>query len=353
MSESLRDQLTANLDAIEPAETAPVEQAPSEPAAQVTPEPVEAKPGRTAGRERDASGRLMPGAAKKEEAPQEPVTAPIEAAPVKQRPPRPSTWKKDYWGHWDQIDPSLAEYLVQREGEFAKGVSTYKQEWESAKPLIEAMAPFQQVLQQHNIQPAQWISNLGNAHQKLAMGSPQEKLGMFVKLAQDYQVPLDGLFTQGQDGKVYLNANLQAPQQPQMSQSEIDRILESKLTQWEIARELQAFQSNKEKYPHYEVVRETMAGLLQAGLATDLASAYEAALRHPRHSDIFDTEQRLARETEEKRVAEEKRKQAEAARRNTVSVRGATPTASPSGSGAKGLRNQLSEAFDAVTVGRV
>lgn len=360
MSESLRDQLAANLENLDLAPAPePTEQAPevtAEPAVEVTPEPVDEKPGRTAGRERDEKGRLLPGPAKRDsapasekaDAPTQPLPQGPEAAPVADRPPRPSTWKKDYWEHWDKIDPKLAQYLVQRESEFAKGVSTYKQEWDNAKPLIDAIAPFRQVLEQNGVQPAQWITNLGNAHQRLAMGSPQEKAAMFVKLAQDYQVPLQSLFTQGPDGGVYLNTqhlqNMPAAQQPQ--QPDVRKMVSELLQEERAQAELRAFASNQQQYPHFEAVRETMAGLLQAGLADDLASAYQAALRHPRHADIYETEQRLAREAEEKRVAEERQKAAQVARRNTVSVRSATPTAGATSSGGKGLRDQLSEAFD-------
>jgi len=39
------------------------------------------------------------------------------------------------------------------------------------------------LLQENNIAPQQWISNLGTAHKTLALGSPQEKLQMFAQLA--------------------------------------------------------------------------------------------------------------------------------------------------------------------------
>ena len=70
-------------------------------------------------RARDEKGRFAKGE-------QQPAQAQQPAAPVvKARPPVPSTWKKEHRGHWDNIDPALAEYLVQRESEFASGVSTY------------------------------------------------------------------------------------------------------------------------------------------------------------------------------------------------------------------------------------
>ena len=65
---------------------------------------------------------------------------------------RPTTWKKEYLPIWDkltageQLTPEeslkLAEYSNQRESEYKKGVSTYKQEADNAKSLVEAIAPF-------------------------------------------------------------------------------------------------------------------------------------------------------------------------------------------------------------------
>src|SRR5687767_6578215 len=102
MSETLRDQLIAARDQVvgtdAPAETTPAETTPApaqEQQAQETP-----KPGRTAGRERDASGKLLPGPAKRDTgqvAPQGATAAPAAPPPAaKPRPSYPSTWKRDY-----------------------------------------------------------------------------------------------------------------------------------------------------------------------------------------------------------------------------------------------------------------
>ena len=42
--------------------------------------------------------------------------------------------------------------------------------------------------------------------------------------------------------------------------------------------EIQKFSSNVDKYPHFELVREEMAQLLEQGKAQDLKSAYERAV---------------------------------------------------------------------------
>lgn len=364
MAESLRDQLEASFNEVIPAET-PAEPAPpaevTPPATSETadPKPAEAtpsepeKPGRTAGRPRDSQGRLLPGPAVR---PEMPAPAPIQAQPqAKHAHPRPSSWKKDYWGFWDQLDPKLAEYINQREGEFAKGVSTYKTEYETVKPLADALQPFMPILQQNGIKPDQWITNLGNAHRQLVYGSPEQKLGMFLKLAQDYQVNLQSLFVRGQDGQVYYNPQIQAPAQQPQAQPQVDvaKLVDERISAIQSQKEIDSFMRD-ERYPHAQEVRETMAGILQAGLADDLPQAYDAALRHPKHFHLFEAQQKQQREADEKKKREEAQAAAARARANAVSPRTATPTA-PTGAtaGKKGLRDQLSENFDAVVGGRV
>ena len=371
---TLRDTITEQFDALEQAATdAPETPAPALADALTLPETPGAqdagdKPGRTAGRARDEQGRLLPG---KAERPAEiPSQLPKAATPGAATPPdaavtaaaepvqRPSSWKKEMWEHWDKLPPDVAKYINQRESEFARGVSTYRQEYESARPIVEAMHPFMPLLQQNNIEPGRWISNLGNAHKMLATGNPQEKLGMFVKLAQDYQIPLEQMFLRGQDGQVYLNQNLPMPQAPQQQAPDVERMIESKLIEKEAQQAARQFTEAKDAsgnplHPHFETVRETMSQLLAAGIAQDLESAYNAALRLPQHSQLFEQIQQQKTAQDE---AEKQRKlveQAGLARRNAVSVKSATPAAKGNAGTAKGIRGALEDAFDAHMPGRV
>ncbi len=187
--------------------------------------------------------------------------------------PRPSSWKKDYEEHWTKLDPTLQDYINQREQDYAKGVSTYKQNWDQAAPIYEAMQPFMPLLQQHNIAPQQWISNLGNAHKTLASGSADEKLQMFAKLANDYGVPLGALTGQQHDPQFSLLSQELNQIKNQWSQFQTER---EKQAQHELQTQISSFQ---EKAPYFEQVRETMAGLLQSGMAQDLQTAYDKAIR--------------------------------------------------------------------------
>ena len=117
--------------------------------------------------------------------------------------PRPSSWKKDYEEDWGKLDPRLQDYIQQREADYAKGVSTYKNQWDNAQPILEAMRQFEPTLRQNNMNPAQWIQNLGTAHQTLVYGNPEQKLQMFAQLANDYGVNL-GQLTGNKIGRAHV-----------------------------------------------------------------------------------------------------------------------------------------------------
>lgn len=342
------------VEVVEPVEPVEGVKADAPPIGEVLETP-EQKAGRTAGRARDEQGRLLPGAAVK----------PVEVAPVEPpKPPlaRPSSWKKDYEPHWNKLvngEPltpvearALAEYNLQRESEAAKGVSTYKSEWDNAKPLMDAIAPFLPELQQHNIPPAQWISNLGNAHRQLSLGDAQTKLQMFSKLAQDYGVPLQALYDP-QFAQQFVQQNLHAqPVQPQVDPRQAVREeMEAYFTKQKVTEFAQSKDtSGNPLYPHYEAVRNDMALLLEAGKAQDLSSAYKMALRLS--DDLWQSDQDAKAKSDESARLEAQRKAVQTARSNAVSPRSATPA----GTGAtskKGLRGTLEDAFDEVVQGRV
>jgi hypothetical protein len=269
----LRSALTEALSSAETVET-PVVETPV-----VQEAPIETQEARET-RERDEAGRFV---AKTGEA--APSAAPsVEPDPVEAPPQiqRPSTWKKEYWPLYDKLATGqaltpdeakrLADYTNQRENEFKGGVSTYKAEADKAKEINEAIAPFLPELQIHGIQPGQWIANLGRAHYTLAKGSPQEKLAMFHRLANEYGVDI------GQERP-------QVDPQMQWVSQELNQIRsawtqfqseQQKQAQESMQRDIQTFAS---AHPHFEAVRDQMAGLLQSGLAQNLDEAYTKAIR--------------------------------------------------------------------------
>jgi hypothetical protein len=286
---------------------------------------------------RDESGKYA-----KQDAAAKPAE-PVEVEKVE----RPSSWKKDYWEKYDKLDPDLRGYILQRENEYKAGLGAYNNEVKAAKALKEAIDPFMADLQRHNIEPSTWIRNLGNAHQTLALGSPQAKMQMFAQLARDYGVDLRVLAGNGQqqapqmDPTIqYLAQNLNGLQQ-QWQQFQTQQ---QAAEQQSIQETIQGFSADVDKHPHFEAVRETMAGLLQSGMAQNLQEAYDRAvwMAPEVREKVLAAQQQQSQQSR----LEQQKSVAAKARANAVSPRSVTPGAQVNGSGKKGLRDQLADQFD-------
>ena len=258
--------------------------------------------------------------------------------------PRPSSWKKDYEEHWGKLDPTLQDYIQQREADYAKGVSTYKNQWDMAAPIVEAIRPFEPLLRQYGVAPQQWVTQLGNAHAQLVSGTPDQKLQVFQQLANDYGINL-GAVT-GQQGY--------DPQFSQLAQ-ELNQIKnqwssfqsqQEMIEQSQLQNEIASFRDDK---PYFEDVRETMAGLLQSGMAHDLQSAYDKAIRL--NDDVFHkvnaTQAQKSEAVQREKVAQAKAK--------VLSPRSTTPTASSSNGGksASSAREAIMAAMEAHSSGLI
>ena len=318
-SPSLRDQLESAVES--------VSEAPEVVESEVT----EAK----SDRPRDESGKFKKTEEVTEEAPKVEVQEEV-VAEVKPAKPRPSSWKKDYEESWGKLDPALQDYIAQREADFAKGVSTYKNQWDQAQPILSSIEKFAPVLQQNGVDPAQWINSLGTAHQTLVYGNPEQKLQMFAQLANDYGVDLNGL-TGGQGVSPQFSMIAQELSQIKNQWQQFQSQQEQQ-EQAQLKSEIDSFSKDK---PYFDDVRETMAGLLQNNMASDLNTAYDKAIRL--HDDIWQkiqSEQTKSSQTEQKsRIAAVKAK--------AISPKSSSPTANVSlGGKGNNLRDQLASIVD-------
>lgn len=274
---SLRDVLTASADAVETS-TADESQHAADDAA----------------RARDEQGRFK---AKQEtqEVKTEQVAQPTEAptaAPV-QEPATLTTWRKEYLPIQQKLAAGqslsaeeakkLADYNVQREREYSTGIATYKAEAQATKVIADVMQEFMPALQQVNMKPEQWIQNMGRTHAALVYGTPEQKLGIFAQLMQNYNIPAEALFgaLQGQPNPEAMQS-MHAHHQQMSAQQQQQRIqyLEQQLQQQqdqEVMKQLEKFRDTTQ-FPHFSRVQGKMAQLLEAGLAQDPDSAYSQAI---------------------------------------------------------------------------
>ena len=274
---------------------------------------------------------------------------------------RPTTWKKEYVEIWDKMEKGqplqkedfvkFAEYANQREAEYKRGVSAYKAEADNARQLTQAIGPFIPELQAQNIHPVAWINNLGRAHMILSKAPYQEKVQMFHRLASDYGIQLDQNAIQMPEQAYVDPYQQQLMQQLQATQQQVQQL--SQIREQEensrLMSEISRVSSNKERFPHFEMVREDMAQLLERGLAQDLESAYAKAVRM--NDEAYKLEQDKLLKSASNQAS--KAQQVAKAKATAVSPRSATPSGQVSKTDAKDRRSVLMAQLSEAESGRV
>jgi len=272
--------------------------------------------------------------------------------------PKPTTWKKDLLPLWDKIakgetltkeeSKKHLEYLNQRENEFKKGVSVYKAEAERAKALEEAINPFVPELQAQGIHPAAWINNLGRAHMILSKAPYDQKVQMFHRLAQDYGVNLNQSSEPVAPTDAYTQQLMQQLYQVNQEVSTIKGRFEQE-EQARLVNEIERVRSNKERFPHFDMVREEMAQLLELGKAQDLETAYAKAVRMNDEAWKVEQEKLLRQAT----TQASKSQQVARAKATAVSPKSVTPNGTQAKVEAKDRRSLLMAQMTEAESGRL
>lgn len=314
---SLRDTIAAGFDKAEEKETEQP-QAESETAEQ------------KAERIRDEKGRFAPRAEAKTE-----VQTQTVAPEAKPRPSVPKSWKSDYHPHWEKIDPTIAEYINQREEEMSRGAELIKADAKMGKELMAEINPYMDMIRAEGGTPATAIRDAIRTAAVLRQADPIEKARILLQVGQQY----------GADFKSILNG--QAPQ-PQFDPRMVEQTIEEKFQARAANEEVNRLKSDG-KHEYLEELRVPMASLLQADLATDLEDAYQKALRL--NTSLFEATQAKAKQAEEEKKRNEAIQAATAAKSRAISPKTSTPASRTANAGS-GLRDSYQDAFDAKS-GRV
>jgi hypothetical protein len=354
--DSRRDMLEAALDQAEEGTL----EAPIEKEIEVNDDPIQAESNsendhneKTSHEEnRDEKGRFK--------SPDEETLA-ADSSGIDEEVKKPTTWKKEYRDLWDKMEKGeqlnrddfvkFADYANQRENEYRRGVSAYKDEADRARQLTEAIGPFIPELQQQGIHPVAWINNLGRAHMILSKAPYQEKVQMFHRLAQDYGIQLNQDGIQMPEQQYVDPYQQQLMQQLQATQQQVQQ-LSAIRDQEENARlnqEINRVSSDKERFPHFEMVREDMAQLLERGLAQNLESAYAKAVRMNDEAYKLETDKLLKSTSSQASKAQ----QVARAKATAISPRSVTPSGQVSKGDAKDRRSLLAEQLGQAMDGRV
>ena len=262
---------------------------------------------------------------------------------------RPTTWKKEYRDVWDKMAggkpldkeefAKFAEYANQREAEYKRGVSAYKGEADNARQLTEAIGQFAPELQAQGIHPVAWINNLGRAHMVLTKAPYDQKVQMFHRLAQDYGIQLNSDSLQMPEQAYVDPYQQQLMQQLQATQQQVQQLsaIREQEENARLSNEISRVSSDRERFPHFEMVREDMAQLLERGLAQDLEQAYAKAVRM--NDEAYKLEQEKLLKSASTQAS--KAQQVAKAKATAVSPRSVTPSGQVSKTDAKDRRSLL------------
>ena len=190
-----------------------------------------------------------------------------------------SSWKKEAQTVLSSLPPETQRLIQEREEQFHKGIEQYKQDAFQGRTLNKALAPHMEYLNQVGVSPDQAISTLIQAEKTLRTADPQTKSQFFIKMAHDYGIDVNNLTNVPFDPYKY-----QLEQQLAQQQAQLAQIMQSR----QIAEEAQLNQTIEQfaqTHEYFDDVRETMAELLDKGVATNISDAYEKAIRL--NPDVF------------------------------------------------------------------
>lgn len=248
---------------------------------------------------------------------QEEVSNPVQPEPVQDEQPKRDpwkSWKKEAAEEMSKLPDNVQKYIIERQDQFHKGLEQYKEAANYAKTIDKSIAPYKEYLSQLGVTPEVAFPNLLKTERTLRIGSPQEKVEMFQKLAHDYgidlgvlaNIPYDANLAQLKAQKEWLESQLQASQD--FKQSHEDAQLQSVLDDFGSQHEF------------FDDVRMQMADLLDSGLATDLSDAYAKAIRL--NDDVFAKAQAKQQANSKTAQLSRANQAAQAAKQAAVQVKG-------------------------------
>ena len=215
---------------------------------------------------------------------------------------------------------------------------------EYADQMQEVVQPFMQTISGLGIDPPRAVKALLEADHALRYSTPEQKLQLFNRLAQQYGVNLghmEGLPQQTlADPAVYA------------LQNELNAV-RGEVNTWKQQQEQAQNQTLlgeigqfSQKAEHFEEARPAMIQLLQSGMATDLQDAYEKAIRLD--PNLFDAVQQSKQADVDAQKRSAANKAAKSARAAAVSVKSSTPGAVTT-TKAQDRRSLLAEQFDSMS----
>ena len=198
----------------------------------------------------------------------------------------PVSWRPEAKAEFDKLPPVVKAEVVKREEDILRGIGEYKAAATFGQAVDKVIAPYTPLLRQHGLDPVRHVGELMQAHQALALGTPQQKQEMLLRLAKDYKIDLPT--GQSDDDSPYVDpevkrlqdqlSQLQSVQQQLVHQQTAAQQAQIQQIRASLTTELNTFAADPE-HAFFDEVAPDMAILIQSGRASSLKQAYDLALR--------------------------------------------------------------------------
>lgn len=255
--------------------------------------------------------------------PEEPQETEEPAEPEEAEPAEPAgfrpPWKKAALADWEKLPESARKEIERRENDFHRGIEQYKAGAQASQEWERTVQPYLATINSFGVKPQVAVSELLKTDHQLRYSPPQQKVGLLLQIANNYGVDLQTLANgiQQQAGEqVWQQQN---PVDPRVQQLEA-RL--GQLTQQITTTQQQAIQAEHSAidgeiaafaadpdHEHFGILQKDMAILLQNGMAKDLDSAYEMAMRqNPQTYQIWLAQQQQEWDAQRKAQVEKAKK---------------------------------------------
>lgn len=191
----------------------------------------------------------------------------------------PKTWRKEAAATWAALPSEAKNEILKREADIFSGIESYKADAGFGKSIKTAITPYEQILRDNNMDPAQTITSLMATHHTLATGTPQARLDLFTRMAKEYGIPLPtGEASSGEPP--YIDPAVAALQ---TELSSVKSTLEAQTQRAAaeqrnlISKQIDAFATDPSNI-YWADVADSMAVMLESRQASTLQEAYDKAI---------------------------------------------------------------------------
>jgi hypothetical protein len=185
----------------------------------------------------------------------------------KPRAEMPKSLRLELKEHWEKAPAELQQAFAQRDADYEKGITSYKQRDAEARAITEQFAPYEWILRNEGSTPAQAIGPLLQTAALLRTGTPQQKSQAVAQMIQQFQIPLEqvaayfgGEAPPQQDS--HYNQLAQQVQQltAHITQSQYESQKQNENRALSVIQQFAGDPANA----HFEAVQDRMLSLLQA-----------------------------------------------------------------------------------------